>query len=155
MGRACCFCSCSGLMQLHRTQNSRRRFVPRWLARYLFRCIGPNAMHQKRNNRILRIRSVICWLLCGALVAPALAVPATQADGRQAQIEVLHVPELDAGFHLLYELKLEEARAQFEAWQKSHPADPLGSASEAAAYPFEECLSARRRQAAYRLSVSR
>jgi hypothetical protein len=65
------------------------------------------------------------------------------------------VPELDAGFHLLYELKLEEARAQFEAWQKSHPADPLGSASEAAAYPFEECLSARRRQAAYRLSVSR
>ena len=28
---------------------------------------------------------------------------------------------------------------QFEAWQKSHPEDPLGSASEAAAYLFEEC----------------
>jgi tetratricopeptide (TPR) repeat protein len=53
--------------------------------------------------------------------------------------EVLHVPELDAGFHLLYELKPEEAHKQFEVWQKSHPEDPLGSASEAAAYLFEEC----------------
>jgi hypothetical protein len=51
----------------------------------------------------------------------------------------LHVPELEAGFHLLYELKPEEAHKQFEAWQKSHPEDPLGSASEAAAYLFEEC----------------
>jgi len=51
----------------------------------------------------------------------------------------LHVPELDAGFHLLYELKPEEARKQFDAWQKSHPEDPLGSASMAASYLFEEC----------------
>jgi hypothetical protein len=113
-------------------------FLGGWLAAP-FQRIGTNAMHQKRNNRILRIRSVICWLLCGALVAPALAVPATQADGRQAKLEVLRVPELEAGFHLLYELKPAEARAQFEAWQKSHPEDPLGSASEAAAYLFEEC----------------
>ena len=28
---------------------------------------------------------------------------------------------------------------QFESWQKSHPEDPLGSASEAASYLFEEC----------------
>jgi hypothetical protein len=48
-------------------------------------------------------------------------------------------PELDAGFHLLYELKLVEARALFKAWLHSHPADPLGSASEAASYLFEEC----------------
>jgi hypothetical protein len=51
----------------------------------------------------------------------------------------LHVPELDAGFHLLYELKFPEARNQFEIWQKSHPDDPLGSASGAASYLFEEC----------------
>jgi hypothetical protein len=69
----------------------------------------------------------------------ALAVPATQADQREAQLEVLHVPEIDAGFHLLYELKLTEARAKFAAWQKSHPQDPLGSGSEAASYLFEEC----------------
>ena len=84
-------------------------------------------------------RAAIWWLLCGLLVTPALAVSATPASGRQAQVAVLHVPELDAGFRLLYELKPEEARAQFEAWQKSHPEDPLGSAAEAAAYLFEEC----------------
>ncbi|MGA8871948.1 MAG: hypothetical protein WB460_12460 [Candidatus Acidiferrales bacterium] len=49
------------------------------------------------------------------------------------------MPELDTGFHLLYELKFEEARKHFETWQKSHPEDPLGSASEAAAFLFEEC----------------
>jgi hypothetical protein len=49
------------------------------------------------------------------------------------------VPELEAGFHLLYELKPAEARQHFEAFQKSHPEDPLGSAAEAASYLFEEC----------------
>ena len=55
------------------------------------------------------------------------------------QAEVSGIPELDAGFHLLYELKPEEARAKFAAWQASHPEDPLGSAAEAASYLFEEC----------------
>lgn len=32
-----------------------------------------------------------------------------------------------------------EARTQFETWQKSHPQDPLGYASKAASYLFEEC----------------
>ena len=49
------------------------------------------------------------------------------------------MPELETGFHLLYELKLEEARAQLESWGKSHPEDPLGSGAVAAAYLFEEC----------------
>jgi tetratricopeptide (TPR) repeat protein len=57
----------------------------------------------------------------------------------QIPTKTLNVPELDAGFHLLYELKFEEARTHFEVWQKSHPDDPLGSASEAASYLFEEC----------------
>ncbi len=117
-----------------------RRFVPlsrTWSLRLPAHRTDDDASERKQPN--LQTRSIICCLLCGALVAPALAVPATQADGRQAQIEVLHVPELDAGFHLLYELKPAEARAQFEAWQTSHPEDPLGSASEAAAYLFEKC----------------
>ena len=87
--------------------------------------------------RISRKGARVCWF-CAVLVAAVLAVPVIPADGRQAQIAVLHVPEVEAGFHLLYELKPEEARAQFAAWQKSHPADPLGSASQAAAYLFEE-----------------
>jgi hypothetical protein len=83
--------------------------------------------------------SLICSLLCSALVAGVIDVRAAPAASGQIAIEALHVPELDAGFHLLYALKLEEARNQFEAWQKSHPEDPLGSASEAVAFLFEEC----------------
>jgi tetratricopeptide (TPR) repeat protein len=68
-----------------------------------------------------------------------LPVRAEQAGSRQAPIEALHVPELDVGFHLLYELKPKKARSQFEALQMTHPEDPLGSAADAAAYLFEEC----------------
>jgi len=46
---------------------------------------------------------------------------------------------LDDGFHLLYELKPQDARARFAAWQAAHPQDPLGSAAEAASDLFEEC----------------
>ena len=71
----------------------------------------------------------ISVVVLGALPAPAASW----------QAEVLNASELDAGFHLLYELKPEEARAQFAVWQASHPEDPLVSASEAASYLFEEC----------------
>lgn len=62
-----------------------------------------------------------------------------QENSGQTSIEVLHVPELDAGFHRLYELKFEEARAQFAVRESSHPEDALASAAEAASYLFEEC----------------
>jgi tetratricopeptide (TPR) repeat protein len=55
------------------------------------------------------------------------------------QAELFDTPELDAGFRLLYELKPEEARAKFAAWQSSHPQDALGVAAQAASYLFEEC----------------
>lgn len=58
---------------------------------------------------------------------------------RQTPTVALRVPYLDAGFHLLYELKFVEARTRFDTWRRSHPEDPLGSASEAASYLFEEC----------------
>ncbi len=89
--------------------------------------------------RLSLTRSCLCWLLCSALVAGVLDVRAALAASGQNLLEALHLPELEAGFHLLYELKPGEAHKQFEAWQKSHPQDPLGSASEAAAYLFEEC----------------
>ncbi len=47
-------------------------------------------------------------------------------------------PGLDAGYHLLYELKFAEAREEFTAWENAHPDDPFGSASEAASYLYEE-----------------
>lgn len=64
----------------------------------------------------------------------ALAMQAAPVGPWQAD-----APELDAGFHLLYELKPEEARAKFADRQASHPEDALGHAAEAASYLFEEC----------------
>jgi len=96
-------------------------------------------MSASKNKQLSLIHPIICALVCATLMAGGLDARPAPGASRQAPIEVLHVPELDAGFHLLYELKPEEAHKQFEAWQKSHPEDPLGSASEAAAYLFEEC----------------
>ena len=48
------------------------------------------------------------------------------------------IPELTAGFDLLYELKFGEARQAFTSWQSRNPTDPFGEVSVAAAYLFEE-----------------
>src|SRR5262245_46975573 len=45
---------------------------------------------------------------------------------------------LDTGFHHLYNLEFESAHKTFEAWQELHPDDPMGAASNAAAYLFAE-----------------
>lgn len=84
------------------------------------------------SKRIAMSRLLILSLLGGVQVLISAAAP------RQTQTEVLRVPELEAGFRLLYELKPAEARTQFAARQKSHPEDPLSSAAEAASYLFEE-----------------
>lgn len=47
-------------------------------------------------------------------------------------------PAIEAGFHLLYETRFEEARSRFLDWEKKNPQDPLGHAWEAASYLFEE-----------------
>jgi tetratricopeptide (TPR) repeat protein len=83
--------------------------------------------------------STICLLLCGTLLAGVLGGRPAPAHPGQTPTVALRVPELDAGFNFLYELKPEEAHKQFESWEKSHPQDPLGYASEAAAFLFEEC----------------
>jgi hypothetical protein len=46
--------------------------------------------------------------------------------------------QIENGYNLLYELKFEEARAQFVAWQTTHPGDPLSDVSIAVSYLFEE-----------------
>lgn len=84
-------------------------------------------------------RFLLCSFLCTALATEAFAFQAGNEVRSQHPPVALHVQEIEAGFHLLYELKPVEARVQFSAWQKAHPEDPLGSASEAASYLFEEC----------------
>jgi hypothetical protein len=45
---------------------------------------------------------------------------------------------LDAGFRHMYNLNFHAAHKIFENWQELHPDDPLGAASNAAAYLFSE-----------------
>jgi hypothetical protein len=98
---------------------------------------GSAAMSNAKWSSLLRL--LVCSLLCSELMAGVSHGQAALAGSGQTPTRALDVPELDAGFHLLYELKFEEARTHFEVWRKSHPEDPLGSASEAASYLFEEC----------------
>ncbi|MGC2465615.1 MAG: hypothetical protein WA517_10505 [Candidatus Acidiferrum sp.] len=48
------------------------------------------------------------------------------------------VPELSAGFDLLYAQKFAEAREAFASWESRNPEDPFGEVAVAASYLFEE-----------------
>jgi len=48
------------------------------------------------------------------------------------------VPELSAGFDLLYEQKFAEARQTFVSWESRNLEDPFGEVAVAASYLFEE-----------------
>lgn len=48
------------------------------------------------------------------------------------------VPELEDGFHKLYEQKFPEAREIFVKWAADHPGEPFGQMAIAASYLFEE-----------------
>jgi hypothetical protein len=45
---------------------------------------------------------------------------------------------LEDGYSQMYNLQFEQAHQTFREWQRVHPADPLGPASDAAAYLFSE-----------------
>jgi hypothetical protein len=90
-------------------------------------------------NQLLSCGYLLCLVLCNAVRASVFDFRVTFGSSRQTPSVPLHVPELEAGFHLLYQLKFDEARNQFELWRRSHPEDSLGSAAEAASYLFEEC----------------
>jgi hypothetical protein len=47
-------------------------------------------------------------------------------------------PTLDDGYQQMYNLQFEDAHQIFQRYEKSHPADPLGPVSDAAAYLFSE-----------------
>ena len=48
------------------------------------------------------------------------------------------VPELNAGFDLLYQQKFAEAREAFANWESGNPEQPFGEVAVAASYLFEE-----------------
>lgn len=75
-------------------------------------------------NTILNIvrNSVLGGALC------VLAGSATAAD----------LTPLEAGYRQMYDQQFERAHDSFRRWQSAHPDDPMGPASDAAAYLFAE-----------------
>jgi hypothetical protein len=55
-----------------------------------------------------------------------------------AAIALSSTVPLDLGFRQMYNLQFEEAHRTFKGWEQLHPDDPLGPASDAAAYLFSE-----------------
>lgn len=78
----------------------------------------------------------VSLLVLTLLLAPAITSANEPADGACAAFT--DVPELAAGFRLLYEQKFPEGREKLSAWSSQNPEDPFGYAAEAASYLFEE-----------------
>ncbi len=77
-----------------------------------------------------------CILAFLALLAPA--VRAAQETPAGSTPAFYPVPELMAGFNLLYQQKFTEARETFNDWQSRNPDEPFGAIALAASYLFEE-----------------
>jgi hypothetical protein len=75
---------------------------------------------------------LIVWLLLSPAIGFARGVP----NGDSPAFTT--VPELSAGFDLLYEQKFAEARQVFASWESRNPEDPFGEVAVAASYLFEE-----------------
>ncbi|MGD1210594.1 MAG: hypothetical protein ABR973_04455 [Candidatus Acidiferrales bacterium] len=87
----------------------------------------------------------IASCMAAACALAALLCSAARAEGQGSgvvdppRVEADPAPGmLDAGFHELYELNFQGARAQFLSYQKIRQDDPLGKAAEAASYLYEQ-----------------
>ena len=80
------------------------------------------------------LTSMIVLLLLLVPLSGLATRPGAIADGAAFR----PVPDLQAGYRLLYEQKFLEAREQFARWSRKNPDDPFGEASLAASYLFEE-----------------
>jgi hypothetical protein len=75
-------------------------------------------------------------LLLSAIPGFAREVPESVPDVSSPSLTT--VPELSAGFDLLYEQKFAEARKTFTEWEARNPDQPFGEVAVAASYLFEE-----------------
>jgi hypothetical protein len=87
------------------------------------------------------------WRQCSSTVPLALAILAwagigaarpVSAQDQHVRMSSAYSAQLDAGFHKLYELHFDAARADFSAFEGAHPGDPLGRAAQASSYLYEE-----------------
>ena len=70
------------------------------------------------------------------LLSPAVGSARGVANGESPAFTT--IPELSAGFDLLYEQKFDAARQNFTSWESRNLEDPFGGMAMAASYLFEE-----------------
>jgi len=87
---------------------------------------------EERYREMLRWRNFLTVVL---LLSPAISVARVPSGDSPA---FTAVPELSAGFDLLYEQKFSEARHIFATWESRNLEDPFGEVAVAASYLFEE-----------------
>src|SRR6202048_3037970 len=80
-----------------------------------------------RHSHFLALLLLLSPITVFAREAPDLASPSFTT-----------VPELSAGFDLLYQQKFAEAREGFANWESRNPDQPFGEVAVAASYLFEE-----------------
>src|SRR5262245_58575363 len=81
-----------------------------------------------------RPKSLFFRLLALACCLAGLSI-ALRAEPLPADASAI---SLTTGFRYMYNLDFPAAQKTFETWQQLRPADPLGPAAKAAAYPFAE-----------------
>ena len=82
-------------------------------------------------SELLILPVISLAILFSANPAAAASAAAEAVDGKNAT-------GLYAGWLQMYDLKFDDAHRSFAAWKQSYPNDPLGPASNAAAYLFSE-----------------
>jgi hypothetical protein len=94
-----------------------------------------------------RITGTLPWFIAVSLIASLAMVrcaPCQAADeGASESAESPASPAeplviLETGFRDLYEMQFQRARAEFLAYEKASPDDPMGFAAEAASYLYEQ-----------------
>ena len=80
------------------------------------------------------------WFLSRLLLASlvGLTFSPQHSPAEAAGPSFAPVPELEAGYHLLYEQKFSEARETFQKWANQNPTEPFGQVSIGASYLFQE-----------------
>jgi hypothetical protein len=72
-----------------------------------------------------------CRRVCLVIVCGSIAVTAVTAKAGARDL-------IDQGYNDMYNLAFADAHRCFQKWERSHPSDPLGPVSDAAAYLYSE-----------------
>ncbi len=85
-----------------------------------------------------KLRGRWTWLGAAWLCAALSALSTTAKTPPPQDAIVLGRTPLDRGYADMYNLQFMQAHAEFAAWMQTHPNDPMGPVSDAAAYLFTE-----------------